>query len=169
MSIKIGAFKIYPDAKLPVKSTKDSACFDVFAYLKKGIEVNYYDSYNHSNFQTLRDDFMIIHPNYRVLVPTGLKVDIPEGYSLRLHAKSGQSLKKGLGLANDEGIIDWGYTDSVYILAVNHSNNVIIIEDSERIAQIELVPVLDFQFQEVFDDITQKTDRNGGFGSTGIK
>lgn len=165
----VGVYKIFPDAKMPLLADSGSACYDLYAHLKKGDRVVYYDSFNHKNEVELREDFLVIHNHHRFLIPTGIKFDIPEGYSLRIHPKSGQSLKKGIGLANDEGVIDWSYIEQTYILIINQSLNIITIEDGERIAQVELVPVLSFEFKEIDHDLEKKTTRFGGLGSTGIK
>lgn len=113
-------------------------------------------------------DKIIINPGERLLIPTGLIFDIPENHSIRIHARSGLSLKQGLALANAEGVVDSDYVDPTFIMMINNSNAVATIKHGDRIAQGELVPVLQSEFQEIPTPPKQKTDRQGGLGSTGV-
>ncbi|MDR2526636.1 MAG: hypothetical protein LBC92_02050 [Rickettsiales bacterium] len=107
------------------------------------------------------------------IVGTGLIFDIPEGYGLRLYARSSLSYKKGLLLTNSVGIIDTNYKDEVKlllssILLIGQSNDFNVkveIEKGERIGQIEIVKLIDTRLVEV-DEIDKTNDRKGGFGST---
>jgi dUTP pyrophosphatase len=110
-----------------------------------------------------------IRPGDRVLVPTGLILDIPEGHSVRLHTRSSISLKKGLIMPNGEGIIDSDYYHQTFVMLYNASADEVLIENGERIAQGELVKTLSYSIEETKDVPEQKTDRVGGFGSTGVK
>jgi dUTP pyrophosphatase len=103
-----------------------------------------------------------------VLVPTGLIFDIPEGFSLRIHARSGLSLKEGLVLANSEAVIDSDYVDEVFVLLYNRSSVGRTIRIGERIAQAELVESVQYTIKETKKQPTVKTDRTGGMGSTGV-
>jgi dUTP pyrophosphatase len=104
-----------------------------------------------------------------MIVPTGLIFDIPEGYSLRIHARSGLSLKQGLVLVNSEAVIDSDFVHETSVLLVNTSNNPISVRHGDRIAQAELVPVLSYDFSEIKKAPKDKTSRKGGLGSTGIE
>ena len=112
-----------------------------------------------------------INPGHRVKIPTGLVLDIPEGYSVRIHPRSGIALKRGLKLSNGEGIIDADYVEPLYILMTNTSQQEIVIAHDERIVQGELVVagtgLTQHPLEECFDRPLQKTSRLGGFGSTG--
>jgi dUTP pyrophosphatase len=103
-----------------------------------------------------------------MMISTGVVFDIPVGYSVRVHARSGLALKAGLVMANAEGIIDSDYTEETKILVLNISNIPIRINHGDRIAQAEMVPVLSYDLVSTTEDINQKTSRAGGFGSTGI-
>jgi dUTP pyrophosphatase len=107
-------------------------------------------------------------PGDRLMVPTGLIFDIPEGYSVRVHARSGLSLKQGLVLANSEGVIDSDYIEELFILVHNISDNGISIAHGDRIAQGELVVREAYTIGEISCHPGQKTDRVGGMGSTGV-
>jgi len=142
----IGAYKVVPEAIIPTYGTEQSACFDIYACIVSRAE---------------------IEPNGIVKVPTGLIFDIPEGYSVRLHPRSGLSLNKGLILANCEGIIDSDYIEEIFVLVRNVSSETQYIEHGDRICQGELVENENVVFVEIEECPSPKTDRDGGFGSTG--
>ena len=100
---------------------------------------------------------------------TGLIIDIPKGYSVRVHARSGLSLKQGLVLANGEGVIDSDYVEEVMVLLHNVSENNITISNGDRIAQAELIKDVEYQVVDSAVRPGVKTSRTGGMGSTGIK
>ena len=144
----VGAYKINPNASVPTYGTEQSACFDLYACLS--------------------DIVLELKAGERTLIPTGLVLDIPEGYSVRLHPRSGMSFKKGLTLANCEGVIDSDYIEEVYILMVNISTEIQYIEHGDRICQGELVKNESVEFVELEECPSIKTNREGGFGSTGV-
>jgi dUTP pyrophosphatase len=139
-------YRISENATLPKFATKQSACFDISA----------------------SEDCTII-AKHSYAVSTGLILDIPEGYSVRIHPRSGLAYKKGITLLNCEGIIDSDYTDELKVILYNTSNIDFTINKGDRIAQGELIKSLDYTIDECYTKPTQKTDRVGGFGSTGIK
>lgn len=167
LTLKI--FKTHPDIKLPEFATEQSACFDVAAqYAGKGVYYGY--NANNAVFERHFTPAGIkIMPGERMQVPTGLIFDIPEGYSLRLHARSGLSLKKGLVLANAEAVIDSDFVHEMSVLLYNKSNVPIVIANGDRVAQAELVPVLKYEFKEIKSAPKDKTSRKGGLGSTGVE
>jgi dUTP pyrophosphatase len=107
-------------------------------------------------------------PGDRILVPTGLIFDIPERYSVRIHPRSGLSLKQGLVLANLEAVIDSDYVQETFVLLANNSSVDQTINNGDRIAQAEMIKSEEYILWEIFDAPIQKTDRAGGLGSTGI-
>ncbi len=110
----------------------------------------------------------MVPAKHTIAISTGLILDIPVGYSVRIHPRSGLAYKKGITLLNAEGIIDSDYTDELKILLYNTSNMDFIIQHGDRIAQGELVKNLDYVIEECYNAPVQKTDRVGGFGSTGV-
>jgi len=165
--VSLKLWKIHPEVKLPTHQTTQSACFDLaFSNAGKG-SYKGYTSMNKPFTRELRGK-LTIAPGDRVLVPTGIIMDIPEGYSVRLHARSGTSLKQGLVLANAEGVIDSDYVDEVFILVHNISLNYLNINPGDRIAQAELVKNLDYEIVSAVTRPMVKTSRTGGFGSTGV-
>ena len=174
--LKLKYNKLWIDAPDLAFATEQSACFDIKAYF--GSKTRMVDAYDRNNghhrlmagFE--RPDappFLIVPPNgVRVLIPTGIVMDIPEGYSVRLHARSGLAIKGGLILANSEGVIDSDYTDQIMVAVVNISDMPIRITHGDRICQGEMVPVLKYSLETTDERVLPKTSRKGGFGSTGV-
>jgi dUTP pyrophosphatase len=160
-------FRTHPLVKLPAKQTTQSACFDLSF---QGFNNNTYEGYSVTNkaFKRPMNNQIVIQPGDRVAVPTGLIMDIPEGYSVRLHARSGMSLKQGLVLANAEGVIDSDYVQEVMVLITNISSNQITLKSGDRIAQAELVEDVKYTISESAIRPGIKTNRVGGMGSTGV-
>ena len=168
-------YKLHTEVISPQFATQGSACFDIHAYLDNPVTV-----YKMNNNKSTRNPETIqwadieelqlsIFPAERVLIPTGLVFDIPEGYSIRLHPRSSTSLKKGLVMPNGEGIVDSDYTQETFIMFYNSSADEVRIKHGERIAQGELIKTLDYSIEESIIVPEQKTNRIGGFGSTGTK
>jgi dUTP pyrophosphatase len=161
-------FRTHPDIVLPKFATDDSACFDLsFQNAGKGE----YTGFSRQNSPITRyyhqTRGFIVMPGDRMMVPTGLIADIPDGHSLRVHARSGLSLKQGLVLVNAEGIIDSDYVEEIYVLMTNLTDNPITISPNDRVAQAELIKSLKYTISETTKKPGQKTDRKGGMGSTG--
>jgi dUTP pyrophosphatase len=110
---------------------------------------------------------MIIAPGQRVLVPTGLSVEIPLHYEVQVRPRSGLSYKTGLMVVNSPGTIDSDYRGEVKIILGNLSDKEEVINHGDRVAQIVVAPVLQATFS--VEDSLSKTERDsGGFGSTGL-
>ncbi len=125
---------------------------------------------------------VIILPGETKIIPTGLKMAIPEGYEIEVRPRSGLSLKTPLRVANSPGTIDSGYRDEIGIIMANTSspsNNEYYIDEKgnkpgiykiqagDRIAQFVLNKVEQIEFNQVDDVKSLGINRNGGFGSTG--
>lgn len=108
-----------------------------------------------------------LEPGSRALIPTGIFTTIPEGYEVQIRPRSGLAIKKGLNLINCVGTIDSDYTSEWGIPVVNQGLETIWIEDGERICQAVLNKVEQIEWEVV--ETLEKTDRIGGFGSTGVK
>lgn len=162
-------YKTHPDVILPKFATEQSACFDI-AY--QGHGKNEYSGYNQVNRTFTRPTpkgQIFVAPKERVMVPTGLIFDIPAGYSIRIHARSGTSFKQGLVLANSEAIIDSDFVQETQILLYNHTEIGQWLTNGDRIAQAELVKQIKHTIEEIKEAPAIKTDRIGGMGSTGVK
>ena len=113
-------------------------------------------------------DQLTIDPYERVLIPTGLKFAIPEGYEMQVRPRSGLSLKTGLLVTNSPGTIDSDYRGELQIIIGNLGENHEIIRHGDRIAQILFAPVIRANLQ-VVSELGETARGSGGFGSTGIK
>ena len=168
-------YKLNEQAQLPAFATKQSACFDLYANLVVNETVKYYNSLTTKELPrrvsfdiNSNRPYLQINNMERMLIPTGLIADIPEGFSVRLHSRSGLAFKQGVYLANCEGIIDSDYVDPIFAMVTNISNVPTRIYDGDRICQGELVRCEKYTLNESDEAPTQKTDREGGFGSTGV-
>ena len=130
---------------LPKYETEGSAGLDVRANIKEPI---------------------VLKSLERVLIPTGLKVAIPEGYEIQVRPRSGLAIKHGITMLNSPGTVDSDYRGELKVIAVNLSNESYTIEPNERIAQLVLNKVEQIDFIEVAKlDETERGE--GGFGHTG--
>ena len=161
-------YKIHPSVKDPFFATKGSACFDIHACVVEGAyyRVNQ-DTLNKTIERPVKGNSIQVFCMERVLVPTGLIFDIPKSHSLRLYPRSSLALKQGLTLANNVGIIDSDYVQPVYMMVYNISGYQQFVKNGERICQAELVREQPSVLMEVNERPERKTDRDGGFGSTG--
>ena len=168
-------YKLNEQAQLPAFATKQSACFDLYANLVVNENVQYYNSLTTKELPrrvsfdiNSNRPYLQINNMERMLIPTGLIADIPEGFSIRLHSRSGLTFKQGVYLANCEGIIDSDYVDPIFAMVTSISNVPVRIYDGDRICQGELVRCEKYTLDESDEAPSQKTDRKGGFGSTGV-
>jgi dUTP pyrophosphatase len=111
---------------------------------------------------------LTIPPGGRVLVPTGLVLEIPPGFEGQVRARSGLALKKGLALANGVGTIDADYRGEVGVAVVNLGTEPVTVARGERIAQLVIAPVARAAFAEA-DALPGSARGAGGFGSTGTE
>ena len=109
-----------------------------------------------------------IKPFERVLIPTGLSFEIPEGYEIQVRPRSGLSFKTGLMVANSPGTVDSDYRGEVKVILCNLSDKLEKVSHGERIAQLVIAPVYRMKLS-VVNDISETRRGEGGFGSTGIK
>lgn len=166
---ELGVFLCREGAQVPTYGTKQSACFDLRAHLSGVKEVVGYDADNNKFEYEVFDDSIEIEPLARVMIPTGLIFDIPEGYSVRFHPRSGMSLKSGIVLGNLEAVIDSDYVQESMVILTNNSSESVLISHGDKICQGELVEHIPVIINVTLVAPSQKTDRVGGFGSTGKK
>ena len=165
---RLNIYKTHPDIVLPKFATKQSACFDISFQAEGKFTYTGYNAFNAPFERSLSEGKIRLMPGDRILVPTGLIFDIPEGYSVRIHPRSGLSYKNGLVLANLEAVIDSDYIQETFILLTNNSQVDQTIQHGDRVAQAELVKKEEYVLWEIMEAPTQKTDRTGGLGSTGV-
>jgi dUTP pyrophosphatase len=167
-------YKLYPDVEPPGFATCGSACFDLRTHLRGTPSIQAWNPENKPIFLPvvfgLNDGpiSVVIPPLHRISIPTGIIFDIPEGHSVRVHARSGLALKQGLVMVNAEGIVDSDYVEESRLLMQNLSAVPITVNHGDRVAQAELVKDLEYSLDETTERPAQKTTRAGGFGSTGV-
>lgn len=171
-NVSVGIHKLHPEAFDPIYATTGSACFDIRACFVNGkcmVKSFSPDGKEYNSLaasETNENKYISIMPGHRAMIPTQLVFDIPEGWSMRLHMRSGLAIKGGLVLSNSEGIIDSDYINELMVLVTNTSQVPVRINHGDRICQAELVPVYSCIFYTC-PEPQPKTNRSGGFGSTG--
>ena len=132
--------------KLPTYSTSGSACMDLYANIPSDI---------------------LLESGERMLIPTGISVEVPEGYYMQVSPRSGLGLKNGITFPNSPGIIDSDYRGEVGLIVQNLSKTSFTIKPNDRIGQCMILPYPRIEW-EVTSDLSNTDRSSGGFGSTGI-
>ncbi len=145
--MKVKIKKLNENAVVPTYGSKFSAGADLYACIDEDVSIN---------------------PGETQLVPTGIALEIPEGYAGLVYARSGLASKKGLAPANKVGVIDADYRGQVFVALHNHSQAAQTVAAGERIAQLVIAPFLKADFEET-DELSETVRGEGGFGSTGNK
>ena len=109
---------------------------------------------------------ILIKPNERELIPTGIAVSLPQNIEGQVRPRSGLSLKYGITVLNSPGTIDSDYRGEIKVILINHGNEDFIIKNNDRIAQLVFNEVVKVSFKEV-KDLDQTSRNQKGFGSTG--
>jgi dUTP pyrophosphatase len=140
---------IHPNAVLPAYATSGAAGMDLHACL---------------------DQDLTLQPMERSLIPTGLVLEIPEGYEAQVRPRSGLAAKHGLTVLNTPGTVDYDYRGEIKVILINLGSEPYIIRSKDRIAQMVVSPVPQMEIKLVASpEHLSKTQRgSGGFGSTGI-
>lgn len=114
------------------------------------------------------DEDLVLKAGEFKLVSTGIYLEIPSSYEVQIRARSGLSIKHGIGLVNGIGTIDSDYRGEIKVPLINFSKEDFTIENGMRIAQMVLSKYEKIDFEEV-DELSESERRDGGFGSTGVK
>jgi dUTP pyrophosphatase len=109
---------------------------------------------------------MVLKPMERQMVPTGLFIELPEGFEAQVRPRSGMAIKQGLTCLNTPGTIDSDYRGEIKILLINLSGELQVIQHGDRIAQMVVQKVEKISWQPV-EILTETSRSEGGFGSTG--
>ena len=133
--------------QLPAYETPSSAGMDVRACLEKPVT---------------------LQPLERALIPTGLRVQLPQGHEMQIRPRSGLALKHGISLVNSPGTVDADYRGEIGILGINLSNEPCVINDGERICQMVITNYTHVEWDPV-EEIDSTVRGDGGFGHTGVK
>lgn len=132
---------------LPQYSTFEAAGMDVRAFLPDGP--------------------VTLAPMQRALIPTGLYMQLPQGYECQIRPRSGLALKHGISVANSPGTIDADYRGEVGIILINFGNENFTIADGDRVCQMVIKQYSHVSWQQV-EELDRTKREDGGFGHTGI-
>ena len=110
---------------------------------------------------------IVMNPGERVLVKTGLYVEIPAGFEIQVRPRSGLALKQGVTVLNTPGTIDADYRGEIGVILINHSSTVVEFAKGERIAQLVLARVERIEW-ELTNSLSGSKRGQHGFGSTGV-
>lgn len=137
--------RVHPNAKLPAYATAGAAAADVC---------------------TVSDSTVVINPGCSVAFDTGLQFEVPVGYELKVHSRSGHGFKSGIRLANCTGILDSDYRGNLMVKLHNDSDTAFVVQPGERICQVQVSKATQHHFVEAVElDTTERG--TSGFGSTG--
>lgn len=132
--------------KLPAYETKGSAGVDLQAYVENPI---------------------VLKPLERALVPTGISIELPEGYEAQVRARSGLAIKHGISLVNGIGTIDSDYRGEIKVILINLGDKEFIVNNGDRIAQMVFIRHEQADF-ELVEELGTTERGAGGFGHTGV-
>ena len=137
--------RLSPSVQLPSYKTNGASGMDLMAFIEQPIE---------------------LEPGKSCLVPTGLSVAFPEKYEIQIRPRSGLAAKNNITVLNTPGTIDSDYRGELKIILFNHGNENFQINNSDRIAQMILTPIIKMELHET-DELPDTVRGEGGFGSTG--
>tara|TARA_Y100000996_G_C22502111_1_gene634869 strand:+ start:88 stop:525 length:438 start_codon:yes stop_codon:yes gene_type:complete len=143
--VRVLVKRLNPKVNLPEYKTSGSSGMDLMAFIENKIT---------------------ILPKTSQIVPTGLAIAIPEDCEVQIRPRSGLAAKFGISVLNTPGTIDSDYRGEIKVILYNHSNKSFDVNNSDRIAQMILVPILKMEFDEV-NELPGTFRGSGGFGSTG--
>lgn len=109
---------------------------------------------------------VLLKPLERYLVPTGLYIEIPEGYEAQIRPRSGLAIKHGITCLNSPGTVDADYRGEIKVILINLSNEVHSVEPGDRIAQMVIQKTEQIEWLQV-EEVTESERGEGGFGHTG--
>jgi dUTP pyrophosphatase len=112
------------------------------------------------------DEPVTLPPAARVLIPTGIVLELPVGYEAQVRPRSGLAIKHGVTLLNSPGTIDADYRGELMVIMINHGSEPFIVRRGDRIAQLVIAPVADVEVVDV-EELGTTARGQGGFGSTG--
>jgi dUTP pyrophosphatase len=139
--------RLDPRVRLPEYQSEGAAGMDLRAFLEEDLR---------------------IPPLGRAIVPTGLAMEIPEGFEGQVRARSGLAAKRGVATLNSPGTIDSDYRGQVHVVLVNLGSEDFVVTNGDRIAQLVIAPFARACIEETdADGLSVTTRGSGGFGSTG--
>jgi len=145
LSVKIRRLRSASPNQLPCYMTAHSAGMDLYADLTEDI---------------------VLSPGERALVPTGIALELPDGYEVQIRPRSGLALRNGITLVNSPGTIDPDYRGEIAVIVINHGTETFSIKSGDRIAQMVFSRFIRVTFTEV-TELGETARGEGGFGHTG--
>lgn len=139
--MKIKIKRLRPDGRVPTRAKNSDAGYDLYSTAD-----------------------LPITPTSRELVPTGIAIEIPEGYYGRIAPRSGLAVKAGVDIL--AGVIDSGYRDEVKVVMINLGQGLVSINKGDRIAQLIIEKCHDVEWEET-EELSDSDRGEGGFGSSG--
>jgi len=118
------------------------------------------------DLRALLGEPIVLNPGERCLVPTGIYIELPEGYEAQIRARSGLAIRHGIGLVNGIGTIDSDYRGEIKVGLINWGEESFIINNGDRIAQMVVTRYETVEWEPV-DELGDSLRGAGGFGHTG--
>jgi len=146
MRVKVKRLPHAKDLPLPYYATDYASGFDLIAAVEEPV---------------------IIKPMERKVIPTGIVIELPEGFEAQIRPRSGLALKYGITLLNSPGTIDADYRGEINVLLINLGQEEFVVKRGDRIAQMVICPVVRVLLEEV-QELTPTERGPNGFGSTGV-
>ena len=143
--VKVLIKKLSPSVNLPSYKTNGASGMDLMAFIEKPIN---------------------LEPGKSCLVPTGLSVAFPDKYEIQIRPRSGLAAKNNISVLNTPGTIDSDYRGEIKIILFNHGGENFKINNSDRVAQMVLTPIIKMELEET-NELPETIRDKGGFGSTG--
>ncbi|MGL4975515.1 MAG: dUTP diphosphatase [Bosea sp. (in: a-proteobacteria)] len=148
LPLQVFCFPHFSGLKLPEYATKGAAGLDLQAAIDENSTI-------------------LLKTGERTLVPTGIALQLPQGYEAQVRPRSGLALKHGITVLNSPGTIDWDYRGELSVLLVNHGSEPYLLMRGQRIAQLVVAPVQRVALVQIME--LEATSRGaGGYGSTGV-
>ena len=135
------------DIPLPAYETEHAAGMDLRAAVQESIS---------------------LEPGARALVPTGIRIALPEGYEAQVRPRSGLAIRHGISMVNAPGTVDADFRGELRVILINHGEEPFTIRRGDRIAQMIVAPITRIAWQPV-QDLPESTRGSGGFGHTGLR
>ena len=135
--------------KLPQYQTTGSSGLDLVANLEQDTEQ------------------LTIKPNKWEIIPTGITIELPDGFEAQIRPRSGLAYKYGVTVLNSPGTIDSDYRGEIKIILINHGHEDFIVKNGDRIAQMIISKYEQVELEEI-EFLTETSRNDGGFGSTGV-
>lgn len=146
MKVRIKRLPHAKDLPLPYYATEHASGFDLIAAIEEPV---------------------IIKPMERKAIPTGIVIELPEGFEAQIRPRSGLALKHGITLLNSPGTVDADYRGEIKVLLINLDQEEFVVKRGDRIAQMVICPVVRVPLEEV-QELTPTERGPNGFGSTGV-